>query len=40
MIDQIKQLIDGLIERPAGRRHLVSAWNVAELEAMALPPFH
>jgi thymidylate synthase len=39
-IDQIAQLVEGLRKNPDSRRHLVSAWNPGEVDAMALPPCH
>lgn len=39
-INQIAALVDGLRTNPAGRRHLFTGWNVAELPGMALPPCH
>ena len=39
-IDQIKKLLDDLRSDPGGRRHILSAWNVEQIESMALPPCH
>ena len=39
-IDQIQQVVDTLKHNPDSRRMMVSAWNVAEVNQMALPPCH
>lgn len=39
-VDQLKELVEGIIANPYGRRHMISLWNPAELNDAALPACH
>jgi thymidylate synthase len=39
-IDQLRQVVEQIKARPDSRRHLVTAWNPADIDRMALPPCH
>ena len=39
-VNQVADLVESLIQNSGSRRHIIEGWNVAELDAMALPPCH
>ena len=39
-IDQVKNMIEGLKKKPTGKKHILTGWNVADLNDMSLPPCH
>ncbi len=39
-IDQVRAMIEGLKKKPTGKKHILTGWNVADIEDMSLPPCH